>query len=148
MIDRWNPIGQYLNAAGVAMRRHHQRFLPTYFSINTYRGSLFPSTVRLWNCQTASIISAPFGRLRDIYGRYTPWAFWRKILVNIRYTTTMPIKFTLIKMLKVWENGPFGKKMVPFQKYPWRLQALNNCWCRYSKTMTVKNMFFVWFSCI
>ena len=53
------PEGQYLNATGVATREHHQQFLPVYCSINAYKGSFFPSKVRLWNGLPANVISAP-----------------------------------------------------------------------------------------
>ena len=46
-------------ATAVAARRHHQRFLPIYCSINAFKGSSFPSTVRLWYGLPASVISAP-----------------------------------------------------------------------------------------
>ena len=58
------PVGQYLNATDVAAREHHQRFQPIYCSINAYKGSAFPSTVRLWNGLPASVISAP--TLKDL----------------------------------------------------------------------------------
>ena len=53
------PADQYLTAAGVSTWGHQQRFLVQYCSINTYKGSFFPSAVRLWNSLPASAISAP-----------------------------------------------------------------------------------------
>ena len=49
------PADQYLTAAGVSTRGHQQRFLVQYCSINAYKGSFFPSAVRL----PASAISVP-----------------------------------------------------------------------------------------
>ena len=53
------PADQYLTAAGVLTRGHQQRFLVPYCSINAYKGSFFPSAVRLWNSLPASAIPAP-----------------------------------------------------------------------------------------
>ena len=54
------PTDQYLTAAGVSTSGHQQRFLVQYCSINAYKGSFFPSAVRVWNSLPASAISRMF----------------------------------------------------------------------------------------
>ena len=53
------PTDQYLTAAGVSIRSHQHRFLVRCCSVNAYKVSLFPSTIRPWNALPDSILSAP-----------------------------------------------------------------------------------------
>ena len=49
----------YLTHSGTATRGHGIRFLVPYCSVNAYKNSFFPSTVRLWNSLPVSAVTAP-----------------------------------------------------------------------------------------
>ena len=48
------PSAQYLHPAGVHTRGSPSRFLVPYASINSYKNSFFPSSIRLWNSLPAA----------------------------------------------------------------------------------------------
>ena len=52
------PISQYLTPTGVSTRGHQRRFFPYYCAVTAYKGSFFPSAIRLLNALPASTVSA------------------------------------------------------------------------------------------
>ena len=52
------PANQYLTPTGVSTRGHQKRFRLYYCSVNAYKGSFFPSAIRLWNALPANTVSA------------------------------------------------------------------------------------------
>ena len=53
------PAENYLIHSGTTTRGHGTRFLVPYCSVNAYKSSFFPSTIRLWNSLPVSAVTAP-----------------------------------------------------------------------------------------
>ena len=53
------PAEKYLTHSGTSTRGHETRFLVPYCSVNAYKSSFFPSTIRLWNSLPATAVTAP-----------------------------------------------------------------------------------------
>ena len=53
------PAENYLTHSGTTTRCHGTRFLVPYCSLNAYKSSFFPSTIRLWNSLPVSAVTAP-----------------------------------------------------------------------------------------
>ena len=53
------PAEIYLTHSGTTTRGHGTRFLVPYCSVNAYKSSFFPSTIRLWNSLPVSTVTAP-----------------------------------------------------------------------------------------
>ena len=53
------PAENYLTHSGTSTRGHGTRFLVPYCSVNAYKSSFFPSTIRLWNSLPVSAVTAP-----------------------------------------------------------------------------------------
>ena len=53
------PAENYLTHSGTTTKGHGTRFLVPYCSVNAYKSSFFPSTIRLWNSLPVSAVTAP-----------------------------------------------------------------------------------------
>jgi hypothetical protein len=49
------PSSPYLQPSGVRIRGNEMRFLVPFTSVNSYKNSFFPSTIRLWNSLPSEI---------------------------------------------------------------------------------------------
>ena len=54
-----NPAENYLTHSGTTTRGHGPWFLVPYCSVNAYKSSFFPSTIRLWNSLPVSAVTLP-----------------------------------------------------------------------------------------
>ena len=52
-------LPDYIHRATTRTRRHHDKFVLPFARLNTFKGSFYPSTVRLWNSLPQHIIALP-----------------------------------------------------------------------------------------